>query len=90
MTSTDRAPIIIARFSYRAEGELALGFLQDGEIPCALFVDDAGGAEVGLSFANPARLVVPAEFEEDARQLLVDVGVLEDPDEQDASESGIE
>ena len=68
MSGTD--PVVVARFGYRHEAELALGFLEDSGISAALFVDDAGGAEVGLAFANPARIVVAREGAEAARKIL--------------------
>jgi len=87
---TDRDPVIVARFHYRSEGEVALGYLQEAEIPAALFADDAGGAEVGLSFVNPARLMVPAVFEDEARSLLMDAGILEEEPDGEGDEKGVE
>ena len=71
---------IVARFHYRHEAELAHGFLESAGVDSALHIDDAGGMDVGLAFVNPARIVVRAEDEERARQILVDVGMLEAPD----------
>ncbi len=77
-SSESTEPVIVARFNYRHQGELAHGYLKDAGIDAGLFVDDAGGMEVGLAFSNPARLVVrPAEAEE-ARRVLRDAGILED------------
>lgn len=71
---TSRSPVLVARFSYRHEAELAMGFLEDAGISAGLFVDDAGGAEVGLAFSNPARILVAPEDAEEARTVLRDAG----------------
>ncbi len=68
---------IVARFHYRHEGELAQGYLRDAGVESILFVDDAGGADCGLAFVNPGRLVVRREDEEQAVELLRDLGFLE-------------
>ena len=65
---------IVAHFPNRHEGELAKGFLNRAEIDAALLADDAGGAEAGLTFVNPARLVVREEDEARARAVLSDAG----------------
>ena len=78
--SRDRIPTaIVARFHYRHEAELAHGYLEDAGLDSILHIDDAGGMDVGLAFVNPARLVVRAEDEGRARQVLVDAGILEEP-----------
>ena len=78
--SRDRiATTVVARFHYRHEAELAHGYLEGAGVDSVLHVDDAGGMDVGLSFVNPARLVVRAEDEEQAREVLVDAGILEVP-----------
>lgn len=71
-------PVIVARFHYRHEAELAYGYLKDAGIDAGLFIDDAGGMEVGLAFSNPARLVVHPAREEEARAILEAAGMLED------------
>ena len=68
---------IVARFHYRHEGELAQGYLRDAGVESILFVDDAGGADCGLAFVNPGRLVVRLEDERQAVELLRDLGFLE-------------
>lgn len=73
-------PVVIARFNYRHQAELAHGYLQNAGIEAALFIDDAGGMEVGLAFSNPARLVVRAEEADEAREILETAGML-DPEE---------
>lgn len=69
--------VVLARFHYRHQAELAHGYLQDAGIPSGLFIDDAGGMEVGLAFANPARLVVHKDRVDDARRILENAGVLD-------------
>ena len=66
--------IVIALFPTRHEGELARGFLDRAKVPSALLADDAGGAEAGLTFVNPARLVVRKEDEGEARKVLEGAG----------------
>ena len=67
---------VVARFHYRHEAELARGYLESAGVDSALFIDDAGGMDVGLAFVNPARLIVRVEDEERARRVLTDVGIL--------------
>lgn len=76
--SRDRiATTIVARFHYRHQAEMAHGYLKSAGVDSALFIDDAGGMDVGLAFVNPARIVVRASDEERARSVLMDVGMLE-------------
>ena len=72
--------VLLTRFGYRHEAELARGFLRDAGIESALLVDDAGGAEVGLSFSNPARLLVRAGDVQRSKEVLAAAGVLEEPE----------
>jgi hypothetical protein len=67
---------VVARFHYRHEAELAHGYLENAGVPTALFIDDAGGMDVGLAFVNPARVVVRVEDEERALKVLAEVGML--------------
>ena len=79
--SRDRiSTTIVARFHYRHEAEMAHGYLESAGVNSILQIDDAGGMDVGLTFVNPARIVVRVEDEERARQVLVDAGMLEAPD----------
>ena len=79
--SRDRiSTTIVARFHYRHEAEMAHGYLGSAGVNSILHIDDAGGMDVGLTFVNPARIVVRVEDEERARQVLVDAGMLEAPD----------
>ncbi len=78
VVSRDRiATTVVARFHYRHEAELAHGYLESAGVDSALHIDDAGGMDVGLAFVNPARIVVRAEDEGRARQVLVDAGMLD-------------
>jgi len=60
----------IAEFSYRHEAEFAAGFLRTAGIPFRLQVDDAGGADAGVTIGRPAVLWVRAEDVEEAREIL--------------------
>lgn len=71
-------PVVVARFHYRHQGELAHGYLRSAGIDAALLVDDAGGMEVGMAFANPARLLVRPEEAAEARRVLRDAGILDE------------
>ena len=66
--------IELARYSYRHEAEIAAGFLQDAGIQAIVQVDDAGGYDFGLAFARPARLLVPREEVEEAKEVLAGTG----------------
>ncbi|HSC26458.1 MAG TPA: DUF2007 domain-containing protein [Vicinamibacterales bacterium] len=72
------APTLVARFAYRHEGELARGYLEDAGIAAMLLVDDASGIEAGMTFVNPARLMVREHDAERAREVLRAAGLLED------------
>lgn len=68
---TRSAPHVrIAEYLYRHEAEFAAGFLRDAGIPFRLQIDDAGGADAGVTIARPAAIWVRAEDEEEARLLL--------------------
>lgn len=64
------AEVILARFRYRHEAELAAGFLSDAGIPFRLQIDDAGGVDFGATFARPPVLWVRAEDVSEARELI--------------------
>jgi hypothetical protein len=68
--------VVIATFDRRYEAETAQGFLTDAGIDSALSADDAGGADLGLSFTRTAKLLVLAGDEARAREVLEDAGVL--------------
>jgi hypothetical protein len=72
---------LIARFAYRHEAEFAANILDGVGIRSFLKIDDAGGLYAGLTFTNPARLLVRAEDSELATQVLMDAGLLPSDDE---------
>lgn len=80
-----RDSVVIARFSYRHEGEIARGYLEDAGIDATLLVDDASGMEMGMAFSNPARLIVRAGDVERARRVLEDAGILDSESHSDRS-----
>lgn len=75
--------VVVARFGYRHEGELAQGYLEDAGIPSVLVADDASGIEAGLTFSNPAELKVEAAHSREARRVLRNAGILEGPESTD-------
>ncbi|MEX2471302.1 MAG: DUF2007 domain-containing protein [Gemmatimonadota bacterium] len=75
----DRPHVRIAEYLYRHEAEFAAGFLRDAGIPFRLQIDDAGGADAGVTIGRPAVIWVRADDEDEAREIL-------DPDnDSDAS-----
>ena len=60
----------IAEYRYRHEAEFAAGFLEEAGIPYRLQIDDAGGADLGLSMLRPSVLWVRAVDAEVARDLV--------------------
>jgi hypothetical protein len=77
--------VIVARFSYRYQAEFAKQILTGAGIRAALFADDAAGMYAGMTFANPARLVVHRRDEAEAKRVLRDHGVLDVAHEDEAS-----
>jgi len=63
-------PVPVAEYRYRHEAEFAAGFLSDAGIPYRLQIDDAGGADLGLSLLRPAVLWVREADAEEARELI--------------------
>ncbi|MEX2466500.1 MAG: hypothetical protein WD995_06290 [Gemmatimonadota bacterium] len=88
----DRPHVPIAEYLYRHEAEFAAGFLRDAGIPFRLQIDDAGGADAGVTIARPAVLWVRAEHEEEARAILdlddSSASVARSPATHDADEAG--
>lgn len=68
----------VAGFDRRHEAEFARGFLEDAGIDSVLLADDAGGADMGLSFARRVPLLVRPEDRDEAEEVLRDAGVLDD------------
>lgn len=67
----------VATFDRRHEAEFARGFLEDAGIESVLLADDAGGADMGLSFARQVPLMVRPEDRAEAEAVLRDAGVLD-------------
>jgi len=68
---------VLAHFHYRHEAEIAQGYLRDAGVESALFADDGGGMYVGMAFSRPVRILVRKGEEEEARQVLIESGILE-------------
>lgn len=66
------------RFPYRTEAQMAQALLEEAGVRCEVVADDVGGQIPGML---PARLIVLADREEEARQILVDAGLLEEGEE---------
>lgn len=66
----DRPHVRIAEYLYRHEAEFAAGFLRDAGIPFRLQIDDAGGADAGVTIGRPAVIWVRADDEDEAREIL--------------------
>ena len=62
--------VVVGRYGTRHEAEIAKALLESAGISCALFADDAGGWYPALLAASPARLVVRAEDQARAREIL--------------------
>jgi len=62
--------VVVGRYGTRHEGEIAKALLESAGIMCALFADDAGGWYPALLAVSPARLVVRAEDEARACEIL--------------------
>ena len=73
-------PVVVGRYYYRHEAEFAKAYLEAAGIESAIFADDAGGAEVALSFSNSVRLLVSLVDSERAREILAAEGQLDDSD----------
>lgn len=68
----------VATFDRRHEADFARGFLEDAGIDSVLAADDAGGADIGLSFTREVPLLVRPEDREAAREVLREAGVLDE------------
>jgi hypothetical protein len=62
--------VAVAEYRYRHEAEFAAGFLEEAGIPYRLQIDDAGGADLGLSMLRPSIIWVRAVDAPIARDLL--------------------
>lgn len=62
--------IQIAIFGDVTEAEIAKSLLTSNGVPCILAHDNAGAMHPQLDLANGIRLMVPASFAEQGRELL--------------------
>lgn len=74
----ERNLVPVATFNRRYQADFARGFLEDAGIDSILSADDAGGADIGLSFSRQVRLLVRPEERSRAEEVLRDAGVFED------------
>lgn len=68
--NNEMTEVLIARYGYRHEAELAQGFLRDAGIPCRVASDDAGGVDLSISFLAGASLFVAEVDLEAAVEIL--------------------
>lgn len=83
MTDSSEHAVLVARFNFRPEAEIARGFLEAAGISSALQVDDGGGAfgaPLTFTAGSFASILVLEEDAGAARSLLSDNGftVLDD------------
>ncbi len=62
--------IVLETFSSRIEAEMAAGLLESEGVPAMVMADDAGGAYPALQFTRGVRLMVAAEDQYRAREIL--------------------
>jgi len=65
---------VVAQINYHHEAEMALGYLESAGLEAGLFIDDAGGSQVGMAFATPGNLVVGPQDRERAIEILESAG----------------
>jgi hypothetical protein len=75
MMSHNDDVVLLRRFGYLLEGELARTTLEAAGIESALLGDEAGGWQPAMRFANPARLLVRREDADEARAVLEEAGL---------------
>jgi hypothetical protein len=66
----DQERIVVATFPNRVVAEMAAGYLEGEDIEAWVAADDAGGAYPVLQSLEGVRLLVAAEDEERAREIL--------------------
>jgi hypothetical protein len=66
--------VLLRTFGYRHEAEFVKSVLDSAAIDSVLVADDAGGAEAGLTFSNPARLMVRRQDIEAAAEVVREIG----------------
>jgi hypothetical protein len=62
--------VVLETFSNRIEAEMAQGILEGEGIEAVVMADDAGGAYPMLQFIRGVKLLVPAEDEARAKEIL--------------------
>ena len=62
--------VVLETFSSRIEAEMAAGLLESEGVPAMVMADDAGGAYPMLQFIRGVRLMVAAEDQYRAREIL--------------------
>jgi len=62
--------VVLETFSSRIEAEMAAGLLESEGVPAMVMADDAGGAYPSLQFVRGVRLLVAAEDQYRAREIL--------------------
>jgi hypothetical protein len=82
------ATTIVARYAYRHQAEFAANILRGAGIPVFLRIDDAGGLYAGLTFTNPARVVVRTDDGPRALEVLADAGLLPGQEDEENGENG--
>ena len=65
--------VVLETFSSRIEAEMAAGLLESEGVPALVLADDAGGAYPSLQFVRGVRLLVAAEDQYRAREILKDM-----------------
>ena len=63
--------VVLETFSSRIEAEMAQGILESEGIEAIVMADDAGGAYPMLQFVRGVKLLVAAEDEARAQEILV-------------------
>jgi hypothetical protein len=65
--------VVLETFYSRIEAEMAAGLLESEGIPAMVLADDAGGAYPMFQFIRGVRLMVAAEDQYRAREILRDM-----------------
>ncbi len=74
--------IVLETFPSRIEAEMAAGLLESEGVPAMVLADDAGGAYPSLQFVRGVRLLVAAEDQYRAREILRDMAEPVEPAEE--------
>jgi hypothetical protein len=61
---------VVSLYPNRAEAEMAKGFLDSANIPSFVSIDDEGGVHPALGAMRGAKLMVPEEFFESAKEIM--------------------